>query len=373
MANNKSDYNNIIITGSIAYDEIMDFPKEFKDYFHPEKLHQINVSFVVDKLEKQLGGTGTNIAYNISLVLDSRLRGNDKEKMSSRPSETSGEILKKDSSTTLGMTKEKVEIKLLGSIGKDGKSFLDFFKKNKIDTEGIIVDKKLYTAAGKVITDIKDNQIWGFYYGASKSAKKINLKKYCDKSSLLIISATHSEAFLHFQKEAIKYKVDYIYDPGMALTWITDKDLKEGVMNCRYLIGNDYEIAMILKRLNVSINQFSDTGICVITTLGEKGVNYNGGVIPVKTGIYGKFSLDSRLRGNDNSLLVPGYKVKKMVDPTGAGDAWRGGFIAGLVLGMKTLDCLKLGNVMASFAIEKYGTVNHKPNSKEVEKRMENL
>ena len=139
----------------------------------------------------------------------------------------------------------------------------------------------------------------------------------------------------------------------MTLTWINDTDLRGGVMNCRYLVGNDYEIAMILKRLDVSINQLIDTGINVIITLGEKGVNYYG--VGAKRA---------------SPVLVKAFKVIKMIDPTGAGDAWRGGFVAGLLNGNKIKDCLKLGNVMASFAIEKYGTVNHRPTKKEIEKRM---
>jgi len=162
---------------------------------------------------------------------------------------------------------------------------------------------------------------------------------------------------LYFQREAIKNKIPYLYDPGMTLTWIKDKDLKEGVMNCRYLVGNDYEIAMVLKRAGKTIGQLADSGIRVITTMGEGGVHYQENV------------------GNKNicSLLVKAFKVKKMVDPTGAGDAWRGGFIAGLLMGNSTKDCLKLGNVMASFAIEKYGTVNHRPTRKEIEKRIKKI
>jgi adenosine kinase len=314
-----SKFKNIFVTGSIAYDTIMNFPNEFRDYFHPERLHQINVSFVVDKLEKQLGGTGSNIAYNASLIIN-----------------------------------EKQQVKLLGSVGKDGKDFLDFFKKNKIDAGGVIVDKKLYTSAGSVITDTKNNQIWGFYYGASEKIPYIDFKIINKDTDLLIISANHQNSFLYFQKEAIKNKIPYLYDPGMTLTWITDKDLKEGVMNSRYLVGNDYEIAMILKRINPTSLKLRGAGeFSIITTLGEDGVQYQD--VGAKRA---------------SPLLIKGYKVKKMIDPTGAGDAWRGGFVAGLLMGYTTKDCLKLGNVMASFAIEKYGTVNHRPTLKQINKRM---
>lgn len=326
-------YKNVYVTGSISYDTIMDFPNQFQDYFHPEKLHQINISFVVSKLEKQLGGTACNIAYNIVLI------SNIKD--------------------------QKSKISLLGSVGKDGKDFIKFFKKNKIDAEGVIADKKLYTSAGSVITDTKNNQIWGFYYGAAEKIPYTDFGKLNKKTDLLIISANHKNSFLYFQKEAIKNKIDYLYDPGMTLTWITDRDLKEGVMGSKYLVGNDYEIAMITKRLDVSINQLIDTGVNVITTLGEEGVRYEE-----KSKIQNP---KSQINLKSKIIKVPAYKAKNVVDPTGAGDAWRGGFVAGLLMDYSTKDCLKLGNVMASFAIEKYGTVNHRPTRKEIEKRMMKL
>lgn len=316
---NFQKYSSIVITGTMAYDEIMDFPGKFINYFHPERLHQINISFVVSKLSKESGGTATNISYNSSIA-NSFLGGS-------------------------------IPIIPLSSVGKDGKALLDFFKKHKISIAGIHIDQLRYSATGKVITDQKDNQIWGYYYGASKSAAKINVKKFCGPQSMLVISANHPEAFLHFQKEAIHYNNTYIYDPGMSLTWIKDSDLKEGVLHAAYLVGNDYEIAMILKRIKKSINELTNCGLQIITTLGEKGVRYQG-----KLQIY-----------------VRAYKVKKVIDPTGAGDAWRGGFIAGLVNGLKIKECLKLGNVLASFAVESYGTVNHKPATKEIANRLKSL
>ncbi len=313
-------YSSVIVTGTMAYDEIMDFPGKFVDYFHPEKLHQINISFVVSRLEKELGGTATNIAYNLFLATQS--------------------------------LQKKITITPIASVGKDGQKLIDFFRKNNISTKGILRDRRLYTATGKVITDKKDNQIWGYYYGASKSATKINSKEFSNSKSVWIISANHPDAFLHFQNQVIINNNTYIYDPGMSLTWIKDKDLKQGVMNAQYLVGNDYEIAMIIKRLNISINQLIDTGINAITTLGEKGVRYES---------------------KSEKLEVKSYQVKKIIDPTGAGDAWRGGFIAGIVCRLPIKTCLKLGNVMASFAIEMYGTVNHRPTTKEIAKRLKSL
>lgn len=308
-------YNSVIITGSVAYDEIMDFPGKFADYIQKDKLHQINVSFVVDILEKQLGGTATNIAYNTSLL-----------------------------------TKKKITV--LSAVGKDGKQLLNFYKKNNISTEGILIDKNLYTATGKVITDMKDNQIWGYYYGALKNAAKIKIERFLNKDALLIISANHKESFIHFQKEAIKNKADYLYDPGMAMTWISEKDLLAGVLNCKILIGNDYEISFIMKKIKEDVKKLVSKGKVIITTLGEEGVVYE----------------DAKVK-----YAVSAFKSKKVKDPTGAGDAWRGGFISGIFEGLEIDRSLLQGNALASFAIEKYGTVNHRPSRKDIARRIKAL
>jgi adenosine kinase len=308
-------YSEVLVSGSMAFDEIMNFPSLFINHLQPDKLHQINVSFVVNKLEKQMGGTGTNIAYNLGLVL-------------------------------------KDNVTLLASVGKDGKEFIEFLKSHNVNTSQIIFDKTLFTATGKVITDLNDNQIWGFYYGACETAKTIDIKPLAKKDSLMIISANHPEAFLHFQEQAITNQIDYLYDPGMALSWIQKEDLAEGINHCKYLVGNDYEISYILKWLECSTADLIKKGIVVITTLGEKGVRYQDAT---------------------QDLALPAYSDTKVEDPTGAGDAWRAGFVGGLIKGFELEKCLKLGNVLASYAIEHYGTVNHNPTEKDIEKRMKSF
>lgn len=309
-------YSSVIVTGSLAYDEIMDFPGYFADYFHPERLHQINVSFVVSQLERQLGGTACNIAYNISLLT-------------------------------------RKNVKILAAVGKDGARLVNFLNNNKVDVSRIKKDRYLYSSCGTVFTDKNDNQIWGYYYGAAVKAKKIKLRKKNIFDLLLVISANHQDVFLNFQKQAINNNIDYLYDPGMMVTNTSEEQLTEGILNCRYLVGNDYEIANILRLTKLTLPDIVKKGIAVITTLGEKGVRYEEQVNKV-----------------DKVHKVAAYKVKKVIDPTGAGDAWRGGFVAGILEQKSVEECLKLGNVMASFAIEKYGTVNHRPSRKEIDKRI---
>lgn len=337
----------------MGYDEIMDFPGHFKDYFHPEKLHQINVSFAVARLNKHVGGIATNIAYAISQVasvipvktgiqkgdyIDSRLRGNDRKELESNRKEHGN---------------DKHIIYPVGAVGKDGQGVLDFFRENKIATDHIQTIPELYTTTGKVITDMNDNQIWGYYYGASSSRNfKFEISNFKLKDSFWILSATHEKPFSTILRHCIANKLPYLFDPGMTLTWIRDDLLKKGVLNATYLVGNDYEMAMIEKRLNMKVEEMVKKGVNVITTLGEKGVKFHS---------------------VEKSLLVSPYKVRKVVDPTGAGDAWRGGFVAGLAQGLPIEECLKLGNVMGSMAVEQVGTVQYKATKVEIKKRLEKI
>jgi adenosine kinase len=262
----------------------------------------------------------------------------------------------------------------VGVVGKDGGELIEFFKKNSIDTSYVLEDNKLYTATGKVITDMNDNQIWGFYYGACAidPMKNSRLWTLDSKQDFWILSATHEKPFTSTLRHVIKNKLPYLFDPGMALTWIRDDLLKKGVMNAQYVIGNDYEIAMIEKRLGMKVDDLNKAGISVIITLGADGVRFN----PTKKS--SSYSLDSRLRGNDNTstgkqIIVKAVRLRKVVDPTGAGDAWRGGFVGALMAGKPMRECLVMGNVMASFAVESVGTVEYKANALEITKRIRTL
>ncbi len=359
---------NIYISGSIGYDEIMDFPGHFKDYFHPEKLHQINVSFAVARLNKHVGGIATNIAYAIAQL-------NDKSQITNNKS-----ILNFKSQ----ISNSKNTIYPVGAVGKDGQDVLDFFKKNKISRDYIQTISELYTTTGKVITDMNDNQIWGYYYGASsKYAPNFKLQISNLKSSsnnklqnnttndFWVLSATHEKPFSAILRHCIANKLPYLFDPGMTLTWIRDDLLKKGVLNATYLVGNDYEMAMIEKRLNMKVEEMVKKGVNVITTLGEKGVVYQGkDKLNRLDGLSG-----TRIQSINTvqKLLVTPFKVKKVVDPTGAGDAWRGGFVAGLAQGLPIETCLKLGNVMGSMAVEKVGTVAYTATEEEIEKRLKKI
>lgn len=300
-------YSNLIVTGSLAFDEIMDFRGKFQDHFHPERLHQINVSFVVEKLKRQIGGIAANIAYSSSLSAD-------------------------------------IDIDVISAVGKDGGQIIEFLQSQGVGVSGIIRNENDFTAVGKVMTDLSDNQIWAFYFGALASSGDLNLS-HVNQKSLVVLSPTHEHSFLQVQKYVIKNNIPYVYDPGMALTWITDTDLKEGASHCTYLIGNDYEIAQIEKRFRGPVRAMLPEKSVIITTLGGEGAKYES---------------------SDKTISAGVYPNTKIVDPTGAGDAFRGGFFGAVVKGDSVENALKRASAVASFAVETYGTVSHEPSKEQI-------
>lgn len=307
-------YNNLLVFGSIAKDEIMSFPKVISDFFDPNKLDQVNVSFVVDKLDIQLGGTATNISYNFKLL-----------------SEQNCEVL--------------------GSVGRDGDAFLQFFSSQNLGQKYLTQNSELFTSTGKVITDIKDNQIWSFYYGAAIDSQNIRLSE-ANKQDLLIISPNHPDGFLSILNQAVDLGIDFMFDPGMALTFLSDEDLKKGATKAKWLIGNDYEMAQITKRIGLSETELANLGVAVITTLGENGVTY---------------------QDQNQNIQAPAYKIDKVVDPTGAGDSFRGAFLASVMEGKSVEDSLRQSVALASFAVESKGCVNHKPSLEGVQGRIDKI
>jgi adenosine kinase len=305
----------LYVVGSVAYDEIMDFPGRFADYIQPEKVHQLSLSFVIDRLTKQLGGIATNISYGLRLV-------------------------------------SEVHASPIGGVGQDSRDFLTFFKHHNIDTSLLVQDKALYCATGKVITDMHNNQIWSFYYGACERGKDVSFEHIDPHSSFVVISSTHADAFVHAQNECIKRNIPYMYDPGMALSVLSEQVLRSGIQHAHIVIGNDYEMGMITEKTSISVTQMVQDGKTVITTLGEQGVRHQHGSNTVEVGV------------------VPGLNV---IDPTGAGDNFRGGYLGALVEGADIEEALKIGAATASYAIESYGTTNHRPKKAQIQARAKTI
>jgi adenosine kinase len=298
----------IIVTGSIAYDYIMDFPGKYADHILPDKIHQINLSFIVNKFAKRRGGTAGNVSYTLALL--------------STPHS------------------------LFSVAGKDFEDYKKEFTKLKINLDNVLIDKNNYTATGFAMADKVNNQIWGYFYGASDKIKDLNLEKIASKNDLLLIGPSGAKGSMSMVRQAIKLGVPYMFDPGFILTQISDADLKLGVKHCEYLIGNDYEINLIKKRIKDWKKTFSTKTI--ITTLGAKG---------------------TIIESQNKTYKISTAKPREVVDPTGAGDAWRGGFLAGLQRGFGLQTCGQMGSLASVYAVESYGSQEHKYTKKQFENR----
>jgi len=327
----------IWISGSIARDFIMDFPGRFVDHIAPEKIHVLSVGFTVKDLRQNFGGTGPNIAYNLIMLGE-------------RPS-------------------------LLGIIGHSDKEFPAYLRRLRIETAYLQYSRRKKTAAAHIITDRDDNQITGFYPGAVNES--LSMPRGARAGDWAIIAAENPKNMARLAKYYSSKKIKYIFDPGQQITSLNAEELKVGVQGAAVLIGNDYEIALIASSLrgrraeaNSSLGgllRFARKDTILVRTLGPKGSEIYAGGKKIRIGI---------------------ARPRRVVDPTGAGDAYRAGFLKGLIMGynsprtfgparVKSISeylealagdpkarglrtCGQLGATVASFAVEEYGTQNHK-------------
>ena len=298
----------ITVTGSLAFDYIMDFPGSFSDHIMPDKIHQLNLSFLVNTLNKQKGGTAGNIAYNLALL--------------------------------------NSPVSIVGAAGSDFAEYGKFLQDAGVDTSHIKIVDSESTSSAYIMTDLKDNQISAFYPGAMRENSTLSLISRSE--DFVVISPNDPKAMSKFAKEAKDFKLDYMMDPGMQLPALDAEDLKDMVAGSTILIGNDYEISLLSNKIQVTSNKLLEQVKILITTLGEKG---------------------SIVQTRGQTYQIPAAKPNQVLDPTGAGDAYRAGFLAGYLRGLDLQICGQMGSVDACYAIEKYGTTSHSFTIDEFKKR----
>lgn len=287
----------IIVTGSLAFDYILNFPGEFSQQILPEKIHKINLSFTTDKLKREFGGTAGNQAYNLAL---------------------------------LGH-----QTAVLATCGYDFADYKKHLDKAGVSTKYIKKIPSKLSSSGFVLTDKKDNQIWGFAKSAMTNAKRLTLEKIPPPIDFVVISPNEPKAIENFINQSISLNLPYLFDPAFYITVLPEKVLKKGVLNAKILIGNDYEIAMIKKIINPKFKKDQ----IVITTLGAKG---------------------SIIKKGKKEIYIKPARPKNTSDPTGAGDAYRAGFLSGFLNKYDLKTCGQMGSVCAVYTVEKYGTQTHK-------------
>ena len=302
----------IIVSGSLAYDRIMDFPDYFSDHILPEKLHVLNVSFTVNGMVEKLGGTAGNIAYALSLLGE-------------RPI-------------------------ILATVGHDYHRYFESLAKKNIASDSIKIIEEEFTASAYITTDRADNQITGFNPGAMKYPSCFNFDRVNPQESIVIVAPGNLEDMINYPRSCKSRGIDYIFDPGQSLPMWNAQELIRCIDGSRILISNDYELELVINKTGLNRKKLLEKTKTIITTLGEMG---------------------SRVCTPDREIDIPAAKAKEVLDPTGAGDAYRAGLIKGLTEGRGIEQCAVMGSVCASFAVECYGTQEYHFSLQEFRERLD--
>lgn len=291
----------ILVSGSLVYDYIMDFPDSFKNHILPEQIHILNVCFVVDRLERSWGGTAGNIAYTMKLLGADPL--------------------------------------IVSAVGNDGTNYVDYLKKIGLDTTIIRQDGKRTTASAHITTDNEDNQITAFFNGPLDLAEECNLTALTKPISIALISPTSKSVMIKHLRECRERGLPAVFDPGQQITAFSPQELQMMVSQAHFVIGNDYEMKLLQDRTGWDAQKILSEDKVIITTLGEQGA-----VIATPEG---------------EQVTIKSCRPESCDDPTGAGDAFRAGFFVGFERGYNFKTCGQLGATAASYAIETYGTQTH--------------
>jgi adenosine kinase len=289
----------MIVTGSIAYDYLMSFPGRFTEHFLPDHLERVSLSFLVDSMDKRRGGCAPNIAYTLALLGE-------------RPI-------------------------LMATAGEDFGEYRQWLEAAGVDTSQVKQVTGKFTASFFCSTDQNNNQIASFYTGAMADAGELSFRAV-QGCGLAIISPNDPGAMVQYAGECRTLGIPFIFDPGQQCARMSGDELREGVNGATVLICNDYEYELLKQKMGMSEADVLAAAKTLVVTRGEHG--------------------SSIISGRERAD-VPAVHPRRVVDPTGVGDAFRGGFMKGLALGLPYPTCAQMGSVAATYALEHLGGQSH--------------
>ncbi len=293
--------SNVLVTGSLAYDYIMHFGDVFAKHILPEQINILNVSFTANRMSKNFGGTAGNIAYGLKLQEENPI--------------------------------------VFTTVGEDFHDYRQWLSSHGVSTEEIRELKEELTASAHIITDENNNQITAFHGGAMLK-NKISILPLIEKYdiSIAIIAADGKDGMLQHAKELKENNIRYIYDPGHSLPSFGKEEILELLDGSYMLIVNKYEEQLILNKTGLSKEELLSKAEYLIVTLGQDG---------------------SEIYHQGNKTFIPIAKTHQASDPTGAGDAYRGGLLKGILNNLPMETCGKLASMSACYAVEQPGTQNY--------------
>ncbi len=302
----------VLVSGSMAYDRIMDFSGRFSDHIMPDQIHNINLSFMVNGLKENFGGTAGNIAYCLSLL---------------------GE-----------------KPRIVATIGHDYHRYFQWLEQHNLATEDIRIVEGEATASAYITTDLSDNQITVFNPGAMKHQAGFDFGKINPAECLAIVAPGNLADMEEYTTAHRERGIFTIFDPGQSLPAWEGESLAQCIAQSNMLVSNGYELALINDKTGLSVQQLLETVDTIVTTKGSEGAEVNG---------------------KDGSTIIPVVPTETVVDPTGAGDAFRGGLIKGLLQGLSTERAAMMGTICSHYVIQTYGTQEYSFTQQEFNAKLE--
>jgi adenosine kinase len=303
----------ILVSGSVAFDTIMVFDGRFEDHILPDRAHVLNISFLTPRLKREYGGCAANIAYNLR-----------------------------------GLGGEPV---ILAAVGHDAAEYVERLRAMGIDTSAIRVEESHYTAQAFITTDLADNQINAFHPGAMSVAHRVSVASALP-ACWGIVGPNGKQAMMEHARGLADAGVPFVFDPGQGMPMFDGAELREFVEAATAVVVNDYEAAMLVERTGMSEEDIArKVDALIVTRGGEGSVLYHAG----------------------DRAPVEAAPVSAAVDPTGCGDAYRGGLLYGLANGWDWLRCARLGSLMGAIKIECQGPQNHTIDRETVAQRYERV
>ena len=292
---------NIVLTGSVAFDYLMIFPGYFRDHILPDKLETISLSFLVEDMVRLRGGTAPNIAYTLALL--------------------------------------GVRARLFATVGEDFEEYRTWLDSKGVDTTWAKVIPGVFTASFFANTDRSNAQIASFYPGAMAYAAQLSLHDLKDDPpDFVVVSPNDPDAMIRYVDECQTDNIPYLYDPSQQIVRLTAADLRRGIEGAHAVFVNDYEYALIQKMTGMSSAELLSHVQFVVVTRGEQGAT-----------IYSR----------DGEINIPVVQPDKIADPTGVGDAFRGGFLTAYQYKLDLKTCGLVGALAATYCLEQQGPQGH--------------